>query len=70
MTWQEIVTFIAPLLSGSIVTVIIPSLIKRFTVKKLEKKIEEIDENSQLQDIKRELREIKKEILEMRGKVK
>lgn len=66
----KIVTFVAPLIAGIITSVSIPLIIKKITVKYLKKKIDEVNENEQLKEIKTDIKEIKREILEMRGKRK
>lgn len=66
----QIVTYLAPIVAGFITSILIPHLIKKVTLNKLEKKIEEVNEGKALRDIKMELAEIKKEIFIMRGKVK
>lgn len=66
----EIITYAAPLVAGFITSVLIPFLIKRFSVKSLQKKIDEVNEAKELKDIKNELSHIKREILELRGKRK
>lgn len=67
---MQIVTFVAPLIAGFITSIVIPIVIKRYSLKRIEKKISEISEAEELKAIKKELAEIKKEILEMRGKRK
>ena len=66
----EIITYAAPLVAGFITSVLIPFLIKRFSLKSLQKKIDEVNEAKELKDIKNELSHIKREILELRGKRK
>lgn len=66
----EIINYCAPLVAGFITSVIIPLIIKKFSVKSLQKKIDEVNEGKELKEIKKELYNIKKEILEMRGKRK
>lgn len=68
--FKELINFVAPLVAGFITTVLIPILIKNFSVKKVQEKINEVTPTKEMQEIKKELKEIKKEILEMRGKVK
>ena len=66
----EILVYVAPLVAGFITSVVIPLLVKKFSVNYLKKKIEEVDSGKELQEIKSELRSIRHEILEMRGKIK
>lgn len=70
MTTQYIISIIATIISGIIVSSITPIAITRFVKKKLTKKIDDVSEAKQIQEIKEELKSIKKEILEMRGKRK
>ena len=65
MDIQQIVATVAPIAANVIVSVVLPFAIKKITLRKLDKKINE--ETSQQT---KELKEIKKEILEMRGKIK
>lgn len=66
----EIAVYVAPLVAGFITSIIIPFLIKRWSIKRLEKRIDEITPSKEFIEVKNELAEIKKEILEMRGKRK
>lgn len=70
MNIQEILIIVAPVIANTIVSIVIPSSIKKFCTKKLQSKIEEVNSGSEFKQVKKELREIKKEILEMRGKIK
>lgn len=49
--------------------ILIP-LIKKTIIKKVTKKIDEVEPSAQLKEVNKELKEIKREIMEMRGKVK
>ena len=64
----EIIRDAAPLIAGVITSIIIPISIRIQSVKRLNKKIDEVKEGTQLVEINKQLKEIKKEILEMRGK--
>ena len=66
----EIVSYIAPLAAGFITSILIPFIIKRFSIKSLEKKINEVNSGKQLENVNERLDRIEKEILEMRGKRK
>lgn len=73
----EIVSYIAPLAAGFITSILIPFIIKRFSIKSLEKKINEVNSGKQLEETNKKLENvnerldrIEKEILEMRGKRK
>lgn len=67
---MEIITYVAPLVAGFITSTAIPFIIKNYSIKKLEKRINEITENEQLKNMNKKLSSIEKEILEMRGKRK
>lgn len=67
---MEIIVYCAPLVSGFITSIFIPFLIKKWSIRRLQKKIDEINSGKQLEDINKQLKEIHKEILEMRGKRK
>lgn len=76
-TIKEIITWVAPLAAGFIVTTIIPALIERKTTSKLQNKIDEVHESKKLKDLEDKLDKVieqnsklEKEILEMRGKRK
>ena len=67
---MEIIIYVAPLAAGFITSVVIPFIIKRFSIKSLEKKINEVNSGKELEDINKKLDKIENEILEMRGKRK
>ena len=67
---MEIIVYVAPLVAGFITSILIPFLIKRFSVKYLKKRIDEVNEGKELQEVNKKLDRIEKEILEMRGKWK
>ena len=67
---MEIVVYLAPLVAGFITSVVIPYIIKRFTVNSLQKRINEVNEGSQFEIINKKIDRIENEILEMRGKRK
>lgn len=67
---MEIIVYVAPLVAGFITSILIPFIIKRFSVKYLKKRIDEVNEGKELQGINKKLDRIEKEILEMRGKRK
>ena len=66
----EIINYVAPLVAGFITSILIPFIIKRFSIKSLEKKINEVNRGKQLENVNERLDRIEKEILEMRGKRK
>ena len=70
MNIQEIIIWASPIVAGFITSVLLPYLIKRKTVKKLQDKINEVNSGVELKAIKEELKEIKKEVLILRGKRK
>lgn len=70
MSIQEILVTAAPLLAGFVTSILIPLLIKRYSVKSLQKTIDSVNEGEQLKHINEQLKELKREILEMRGKTK
>ena len=65
-----IISYVAPLVAGFITSILIPFIIKRFTIKIIEKKINEVNSGKQLENMNERLDRIEKEILEMRGKRK
>ena len=67
---MKFIIYVAPLVAGFITSVLIPFLIKRFSIKSLEKRINEVNEGKEFQEINKRLDRIEKEILEMRGKRK
>lgn len=67
---MEIVAYIAPIIMGIFTSIVIPCVIKKQSLKSLQKKIDEVNEQKEFKDVKKELAEIKREILEMRGKIK
>ena len=56
----EIITYAAPLVAVFITSILIQFLIKRFSLKSLQKKIDEVNEAKELKDIKNELSHIKR----------
>lgn len=69
-TVKEIVTFAAPLVAGLLTSVVIPLMIKAKSIKRIQQKIDEVNEAEQLKNINKRLDEIEKNIYEMRGKRK
>lgn len=66
----EIVTWVAPIAAGFVTSTVIPFLIKKIAMRKLEKKINEIGEMSNMKSIEKRLDDINNQLLEMRGKRK
>lgn len=69
-TLKSIIVYAAPLVAGFITSVVIPFIIKKWSVRKLEKRIDEISESEQLKSINNRLLSIERNIQEMRGKRK
>lgn len=67
---MEIITWAAPIAAGFVTSTVIPFLIKRIAVKKLEKKINDTYDNSNMKNIEKRLDSIDNQLLEMRGKRK
>lgn len=53
-----------------ILEMILIPILKKTIIKRVTKKIEQVEPTEQLKEVNKELKEIKREILEMRGKVK
>ena len=66
----DLITYIAPMVAGFITSTLLPTIISKFSVKFIKKKVNEVNSGKQLEDINKKLKLIEKEILEMRGKVK
>lgn len=66
----QIVTWAAPIAAGFVTSTVIPFLIKRIAMKKLEKKIDDVANNTSMKEIEKRLNEINNQLLEMRGKRK
>ena len=64
---KEIIVMCAPLAAGFVTSIVIPFLIKRITVSRLEKKIDEVSESEQLKRINKRLDYIENSIDIMRG---
>ena len=67
---MEVINWIAPIAAGFVTSTVLPFLIKKISMKKLEKKIDEIGKNSDIKMIQNRLDEINNQLLEMRGKKK
>lgn len=70
---EQILTFFVNyghvIIFGILELILIPVL-KKTIIKRVTKKIEEVEPTEQLKELNKEVKEIKKEIMEMRGKVK
>lgn len=67
---KDLLVYLAPIIAGFITSVLIPFLIKRVTMKSLQKKINDVSPTKEMKDIKEKLVSIEKELLELRGKRK
>lgn len=67
---KELLVMVAPLLAGFLTSIVIPIVIKNFSLKKLQIKIDEVNQGKQLKDINEKLDRIENDLLEMRGKKK
>lgn len=69
-TIKEIVVWAAPLVAGFITSVLIPTIIEKVVMKRLQTRIDEVNSGTEFKELKKELAEVKKEILLLRGKRK
>ena len=69
-TIKEIVVWAAPIVAGFITSVLIPAIIEKVAMKRLQTKIDEVNSGAEFKEVKKELAEIKKEVLLLRGKRK
>lgn len=69
-TVKEFIVWAAPLVAGFITSVLIPAIIEKVSMKRLQKKIDEVNSGSEFKELKKELAEIKREVLLLRGKRK
>lgn len=69
-TIKEIVVWAAPIVAGFITSVLIPTIIEKVVMKRLQTKINEVNSGTEFKEVKKELAEIKKEVLLLRGKRK
>ena len=67
---KELIVWVAPSVAGFITSVLLPFLIKKIVIKRLQNKINEVNSGAELKAIKEELKEIKNEVLMLRGKRK
>lgn len=67
---KELLVMVAPLLAGFLTSIVIPIVIKNFSLKKLQIKIDEVNQGKQLKDINEKLDRIENDLLTMRGKKK
>lgn len=69
-TVKQIITWAAPIVAGFITSVLIPTIIEKIVMKRLQTKIDEVNSGTEFREVKKELAEIKKEVLLLRGKRK
>ena len=69
-TIKEIIVWAAPLVAGFITSVLIPTIIEKVVMKRIKKKINEVNSGAEFKELKKELAEVKKEVLLLRGKRK
>lgn len=69
-TIKEIIVWAAPIVAGFITSVLIPTIIEKVVMKRLQTKIDEVNSGTEFKEVKKELAEIKKEVLLLRGKRK
>ena len=69
-TIKEIIVWAAPLVAGFITSVLIPTIIEKVIMKRLQTKINEVNSGAEFRELKKELAEVKKEVLLLRGKRK
>lgn len=69
-TVKQIITWAAPIVAGFITSVLIPTIIEKIVMKRLQTKIDEVNSGAEFREMKKELAEIKKELLLLRGKRK
>ena len=67
---KEIIAYVAPLVAGFITSVLIPTIIEKVVMKRLQSKIDEVNSGAEFKELKKELAEVKKEVLLLRGKRK
>ena len=69
-TVKEIIVWAAPIIAGFVTSVLIPTIIEKVVMKRLQTKIDEVNSGAEFREMKKELAEIKKEVLLLRGKRK
>lgn len=69
-TVKQIIAWAAPIVAGFITSVLIPTIIEKVVMKRLQTKINEVNSGAEFREMKKELAEIKKEVLLLRGKRK
>ena len=69
-TVKEIIVWAAPIVAGFVTSVLIPTIIEKVVMKRLQTKINEVNSGAEFREVKKELAEIKKEVLLLRGKRK
>ena len=67
---KEFIVWAAPIVAGFITSVLIPTIIEKVVMKRLQAKIDKVNSGAEFKELKKELAEVKKEILLLRGKRK
>lgn len=67
---KEIIVYVAPMVAGFITSVLIPTIIEKVVIKRLQTKIDKVNSGAEFKELKKELAEVKKEVLLLRGKRK
>lgn len=70
MDIKQIIVEYAPLAANIAMTIVIPFIIKNFSLKRLQKRIDEVNNDKEFGIVNKKLDRIENEILEMRGKRK
>lgn len=68
MDFQTILATVAPIAANVLTAVIIPTIVKNFSVKKLQERINEVNSGNEFKELKKEIKELKKEIKALRGR--
>lgn len=67
---KDLIVMIAPIVAGFITSIVIPIVIKNFSLKKLQTRIDEVNQGKQLKEINEKLDRIENDLLSIRGKKK
>ena len=68
MNIQQFIVWVAPIVAGFVTSTLLPFIIKKVVLKRLQNKVDEVNSGAELKEIKKDLKEIKKELLMLRGK--
>lgn len=69
-TIKQILVAAAPIVAGFITSIIIPLSIKKVVLKRLQKRVDEVNSGTEFKELKKEVIEIKEMLLKIRGKRK